>query len=72
LSEEQLREVTDWLKSNKGPPAKVFEKLNDSFYSRKAFLKTAKAFSEIIKTWPRLFDVDSAVRKTTAYQGPRQ
>jgi hypothetical protein len=59
-TEEEIIQIQEWLKCNRAPPQKVFEKLNQTFYTRKEFIKV-NTFSCVILNWPRLFDIDGAV-----------
>ena len=64
IGEEEVNSIKEWLKSNRGPPSKVFEKLNQSAAARLKNTRSGVAFSEIVDNWPRLFDVDGAVSIT--------
>ncbi|XP_035715846.1 uncharacterized protein LOC118438972 [Folsomia candida] len=59
---EKTKSIKEWLKSNRGPPSKIFEKLNQSPTARLKYTRSGVAFSEIISNWPRLFDVDGAIQ----------
>jgi hypothetical protein len=63
-SPAEIMEIQEWLKHNRTPPAKVFEKLNQTLHTRKRFIKENAEMSEIITAWPRLFDIDGAVSRT--------
>lgn len=58
---EEIAKMQEWLKCTRGPPQKVFEKLNRTYFTRRDFIKTAKNFNEVVTSWPRLFDVEGAV-----------
>jgi len=58
---EELAQKQEWLKSNRGPPQKVFDVLNDTHDFRKTSIKNATAFGGIVSAWPRLFDMPGAV-----------
>jgi hypothetical protein len=58
---EEIMEIQDWLKSNRGPPSKIFEKLNQTWMTRKKYFQSGVSFGDFITAWPRMFDVDGAV-----------
>ncbi|OXA45446.1 uncharacterized protein LOC110856920 isoform X2 [Folsomia candida] len=63
LSQEEFLSIQEWLKANRGPPAKIFEKLNQSFKKRSKIFRINKdSFENIVLAWPRLFDIDGAIQ----------
>ncbi len=62
FTEEELVSKQDWLKSNRAPIQKIFELLDETLGMRQRSIKANTDFVDIIKEWPRLFDIDGAVR----------
>ncbi len=58
---EEATKLSDWLRSNRGPPARIFEVLNQTYSYRKSYLKGNVASSDVVRFCPRLFDIDGAV-----------